>query len=224
MQAPKEQELYSITDRTFELSLDDDDDVDDVADDSNTAVDSKATGLGSILDEGLGSNSDHPKDDMPLEHELITSSLDILMRMSGNSMPLNSVTSHSDLYSSLKMVHKLCESNECKLKFLSKNYSFLEGLYDSSRKELEWMKLQLRRSETHVTRLEQELETALNDVDKHAIAKHLPKGIAESPSEAGCDNPQSTQFKLATALQTIERQNAELRSYKRFIKDMMDTS
>jgi hypothetical protein len=189
------EDLHCIAERTFDLSLED-----PLSDVSSTAVESSSAGnhnkFHSILEERQGWDDPNETAMMRKLHR----SIEILMRLSGNPIEMKG---ENDLGKLVQVVEKLSEASEYKLKFLSKNYSFLEGLYDTTRREHELVKKELLKSEETKKRLEDEL-------------KSLVKRRSDHPQEAS--NPGN----LQQSLEIIESQKKEINEYKRFIKEMME--
>lgn len=215
-------DLYSITERTFDLSLEDTlgDDV------SATAVDSAAASKGkfdSILeDHQLGDSLDGydglsgaGKDNGV--NQKLHKSIDILMRLSGN--PIEMKGEDEDLMHLVEMVHKLSEASDYKLKFLSKNYSFLEGLYDTTRRENELLKMELGKSEAVNKRLHRDLKQQQLQLQQFQQG-HLVHQQQQQQQQQ--QSPRGNEQELLAALETIEQQKRELKDYKRFIKEMME--
>jgi hypothetical protein len=189
------EDLHCITERTFDLSLED-----PLSDVSLTAVESSSTGnhnkFHSILEESQGW-------DDPNEAAMVSKlhrSIKILMRLSGNPIEMKG---EGDLGKLVEIVEKLSEASEYKLKFLSKNYSFLEGLYDTTRREHELVKKKLVKSEETMKRLEDELNSLVKRRFDH-------------------QQQESNSTSLQQSLEIIESQKKEIKEYKRFIKEMME--
>ncbi|CDR36301.1 CYFA0S01e00298g1_1 [Cyberlindnera fabianii] len=137
--------------------------------------------------------------------ERLRKSIRQLTRISGNTV--GSVSQDMDLTALVEMVSKLTDAAEYKMRFLNKNYSFLESVYDTARRELEGAKAELVRSNKKIRASENELcECAQREV---AMRQQLEKKE---------QNLQETDH----AREVIERQQREIKEYKLFIKQMME--
>lgn len=207
----------SITEKTFDLSLEDTD-IDD--EDEQRILDS------SIPNHSLPISSQIlPSRDDSNHQVQLHKCLEILQRISGTEMTkINLGDCDSDELS--KMILELCENSELKLQFYERNYKFLENLYETVQRDYEMVKKREKMLKIELERLK--VKSRDYDLLRKTIQEKDPgnNNNNNNPSiEELCQiidtlkTPDSSQEKDITI---IKRQEKEIKEYKRFIRELMD--
>lgn len=206
----------SITEKTFDLSLED------------TEVDDDSIDQGIITTSQLMPD-DH--DQRPTSSQILPSndhssnqrlhkSLEILQRISGTEMTKINTDCNQDELS--KMILELCENSELKLQFYERNYKFLENLYESVQKDHDLVKKREKLLKLEVERLK--VKNRDYDLLKRCIEEKIQdKDQTDLSIDELCRVVKTFQMnKEEEKNDVIRRMEKEIKEYKRFIRELMD--
>ncbi len=112
-------------------------------------------------------------------------SLQVLQRISGTDIKIN----EEETNQISKLIYELSENSELKIQFYEKNYKFLENLYETLQKSNERVKIENKQLRTQNESLKLKLDELKNTRDQDEV---------------------------------VLRQEKEIRGYKRFIKELME--
>ncbi|CAM9022822.1 hypothetical protein WICANDRAFT_81339 [Wickerhamomyces anomalus NRRL Y-366-8] len=204
-------DCISITEKTFDLSLDDTQiDDDDLSGDEQplnsqilldntydslrngkvqnkfkTVITNKADDDRITINRAVnGTIQYNEKKEQGNDHYLCKS-LQVLQRISGTDIKIN----EEETNQISKLIYELSENSELKIQFYEKNYKFLENLYETLQKSNERVKIENKELRTQNESLKLRLDEMKNTRDQDEV---------------------------------VLRQEKEIRGYKRFIKELME--
>ncbi len=204
-------DCISITEKTFDLSLDDTQiDDDDLSGDeqplnSQILLDNTYDSLrnGKVQNKFKPVITNKADDDRVMSNRAVNGtihynekkeqgndhylckSLQVLQRISGTDIKIN----EEETNQISKLIYELSENSELKIQFYEKNYKFLENLYETLQKSNERVKIENKELRTQNESLKLKLDELKNSRDQDEV---------------------------------VLRQEKEIRGYKRFIKELME--
>lgn len=204
-------DCISITEKTFDLSLDDTqiDDDDPSGDEqplnSQILLDNTYDSLrnGKVQNKFKPVITNKADDDRVMSNRAVNGtiqynekkeqgndhylckSLQVLQRISGTDIKVN----EEETNQISKLIYELSENSELKIQFYEKNYKFLENLYETLQKSNERVKIENKELRTQNESLKLRLDELKNTRDQDEV---------------------------------VLRQEKEIRGYKRFIKELME--
>ncbi len=204
-------DCISITEKTFDLSLDDTqiDDDDPSGDEqplnSQILLDNTYDSLrnGKVQNKFKPVITNKADDDRVMSNRAVNGtiqynekkeqgndhylckSLQVLQRISGTDIKIN----EEETNQISKLIYELSENSELKIQFYEKNYKFLENLYETLQKSNERVKIENKELRTQNESLKLRLDELKNTRDQDEV---------------------------------VLRQEKEIRGYKRFIKELME--
>ncbi len=204
-------DCISITEKTFDLSLDDTqiDDDDPSGDEQplnsqilldntydslrngkvqnkfKTVITNKADDDRITINRAVNGTIQYNEKKEQGDDHYLCKSLQVLQRISGTDIKIN----EEETNQISKLIYELSENSELKIQFYEKNYKFLENLYETLQKSNERVKTENKELRTQNESLKLKLDELKNSRDQDEV---------------------------------VLRQEKEIRGYKRFIKELME--